>query len=77
MALACVVLPTELVSRELDAAESAVSRLEHLDHLVFEVQDTYCVQTRAVPLNILHLHRHVGMKEVQHILSETGWFSRV
>ena len=39
MALACVVLPTELVSRELDAAESAVSRLEHLDHLVFEVQD--------------------------------------
>ena len=37
MALACVVLPTELVSRELDAAESAVSRLEHLDHLVFEV----------------------------------------
>ena len=39
MALACVVLPTELVSRELDAAESAVSGLEHLDHLVFEVQD--------------------------------------
>ena len=39
MALACVVLPTELVSRELDAAESTVSRLEHLDHLVFEVQD--------------------------------------
>ena len=39
MALACVVLPAELVSRELDAAESTISRLEHLDHLVFEVQD--------------------------------------
>ena len=31
--LSCVVLPAELVPRELDAAKSTVARSEHLDHL--------------------------------------------
>ena len=33
MTFSCVVLPAELVSRELDAAKSTVARFEHLDHL--------------------------------------------
>ena len=33
MAFSCVVLPAELISRELDAAESTVAGFEHLNHL--------------------------------------------
>ena len=33
MAFSCVVLPAELISRELDAAEPTVAGFEHLNHL--------------------------------------------
>ena len=35
MTFSCVVLPAELISRELDAAKSTVARFEHLNHLLF------------------------------------------
>ena len=70
MTFSCVVLPAELVSRELDAAKSTVARFEHLDHLskmhfqsLFNVGD--------------HLHGDMWMEKAQHAFSEARGFHRL
>ena len=70
MTFSCVVLPAELVSRELDAAKSTVARFEHLDHLskmhfqsLFNVGD--------------HLHGDMWMEKAQHAFLKARGVTRL
>ena len=70
MTFSCVVLPAELVSRELDAAKSTVARFEHLDHLAI-----MCFKQSFNTGD--HLHGYMWMEKAQHAFSEARGFHRL
>ena len=66
--LSCIVLPAELVSRELDAAKSTVARFEHLDHL-----SIMCFKQSFNTGD--HLHGYMWMEKAQHAFPEARGIS--
>ena len=70
MTFSCIVLPAELVSRELDAAKSTVARFEHLDHLSKMYFQSHFNEGD-------HLHGDMRMEKAQHAFPKARGFLRL